>query len=377
MAVDFSRNVFSILGLPFDALALSDVVTRVRDAAHLRQPFLLSTANLNFAVMAHEDAEFRHSILHSDLCVVDGMPIVWIARCLGVPIPERVSGADIFEALCAAPAPPVKAYFFGGPDGAAQAACLHVNENARGVVCVGFDSPGFGPLDGMSGAERIDAIRRSGAEFVVVSLGAKKGQAWIERNRARVDPCVISYLGAVVNFAAGSVERAPAWVRRSGFEWLWRIKEEPSLWRRYWNDAVAVGGMLVRDLLPLWWQQRHARGLRRAPEHGPIVRSSRRADVVRIEMSGVFRVEDLGPLRAIFTESTKTNADLELDLSAVRWVDSATIALIQLLAAHQVDVGRRLHLLGASKALRRQFRCYHVEALLSEPSVAAANLRAP
>lgn len=376
MTVDFSRNVFSILGLPFDALALSEVVARIRSAAQQRQPFLLSTANLNFAVMAQEDAAFRHSILHSNMCVADGMPIVWIARCLGLPIPERVSGADIFEALRAAPAPPVKAYFFGGPDGAAQAAYRRVNENAGGVVCVGFDSPGFGPLEQMSSAEHIEGINRSGAEFVIVSLGAKKGLAWIERNRGRFAPCVVSYLGAVVNFAAGSVERAPAWVRRCGFEWLWRIKEEPSLWRRYWNDAVAVGGMLVRDLLPLWWQQWRARGRRRAPENDPIVRSSRKADTLHIEMSGVFQVEDLGPLRAAFTEAAQANADLELDLGAVRQVDSATIALIQLLAAHQVDVGRRLRLVNGSDALRRQFRCYRVEALLFEPPATAANLHA-
>ena len=374
MTVDFSRNVFSILGLPFDALTLDEVVTRLRAAAQQRRPFLLSTANLNFAVMAQQDVEFRHSILHSELCVADGMPIVWIARCLGLPIPERVSGADIFEALCGAPAPPVKAYFFGGPDGAAQAACRRVNETARGVICVGSDSPGFVPLEQMSGADHFERINRSGAEFVVVSLGAKKGQALIERNRARLDACVISHLGAVVNFAAGSVRRAPPWVRRYGFEWLWRIKEERNLWRRYWSDAVTVGGMLVRDLLPLWWQQWRTRRRRRVPEDCPLVQSARVADVLRIEMSGVFSVGELGPLRAAFTGAVQSHTDLELDLRAVRQTDSATIALIQLLAAHQIDVGRRLRLLGASEGLRRQFRCFRVESLLSESDGSADRL---
>jgi N-acetylglucosaminyldiphosphoundecaprenol N-acetyl-beta-D-mannosaminyltransferase len=191
-----------------------------------------------------------------------------------------------------------------------------------------------------------------------------------------LDACAISHLGAVVNFAAGSVGRAPPWVRRCGLEWLWRIKEEPSLWRRYWNDAVTVGGMLARDLLPLWWQQWRARGHRGSLASQPIVHSSRKGDVLRIEMAGVFRVADLGPLRAAFTEAVQANADIELDLRAARQIDSATIALIQLLAAHQIDAGRRLRLLEVGEALRRQFRCYRVEGLLSESNPAAASLHA-
>jgi N-acetylglucosaminyldiphosphoundecaprenol N-acetyl-beta-D-mannosaminyltransferase len=363
--VDFTRDVYSILGLPFDALTLAQAVARVRAAAHAREPLLLSTANLNFTVMAQQDSAFRHSIVHSELCVADGMPIVWIARCLGLPITERVSGADIFEALRAGPAPAVKTYFFGGPDGAAQAACERVNETSVGIACVGHESPGFVPIEQMSSPAQLASINRSGAEFVVVSLGAKKGQAWIERNRSLLEAGVISHLGAVVNFAAGSVERAPAWLRRIGLEWTWRIKEEPTLWRRYWNDAMTVGGMLVRDLLPLWWQQWRIRS-RRATAQAPVVRSERAGAAVRIILEGTFRAADTASLRQAFADAAHAGADVELELAGVHQVDSATVALIQLLAAHQADIGRRLLLREPSAALRRQLRSYRVDSLLGD-----------
>ena len=61
----------------------------VKAAARGSEPFLLSTANLNFLVTSRSDSEFRESLLDSDLCTADGMPIVWIARLLGLPIENR------------------------------------------------------------------------------------------------------------------------------------------------------------------------------------------------------------------------------------------------------------------------------------------------
>jgi len=94
----------------------------------------------------------------------------------------------------------------------------------------------------------LQAINASQADFLVVALGAKKGQAWILHNLEHLQVPVVSHLGAVVNFVAGTVQRAPAAWQRAGLEWLWRIKEEPALFGRYWNDGLALFG--------LWWKTR-------------------------------------------------------------------------------------------------------------------------
>ena len=254
------RSLHWLLGLPFDAITLQEAVQQVRTAASLKQRLFISTPNLNFLIASQSDAEFRNSVIHSDLSLADGMPIVWLAKFLGLPIQERVAGSSLFEALRHEPLlaeqMPITVFFFGGPDGAAQAAAEAVNRNSPGMRCVGHLSPGFGSVDKLSSDEIIATINSSQADFVVVSLGAKKGQAWIEKNRSRLSSPIISHLGAVVNFCAGRVQRAPTWVQRIGMEWLWRIKEEPGLWKRYFSDAVSLIRLFITQAVPLYLKKR-------------------------------------------------------------------------------------------------------------------------
>ena len=244
----------TIAGLPFHVLTRPQAVERICLAIRDQQPLFLSTPNLNFLVAAQSDAAFRESVLCSDLSVADGMPILWLAKRQGTPLPERVAGSDLFEALRRGEGQtilgrPLRVFFFGGPPGVAQRACDVLNaEHAAGgpMLGVGALSPGFGSVEQMSSEDILAAINASSADFLVVALGAKKGQAWIMRNRARLQVPVVSHLGAVVNFVAGTVQRAPVHWQRLGLEWLWRIKEEPALFGRYWRDGWAFWR--------LWWQ---------------------------------------------------------------------------------------------------------------------------
>lgn len=265
---DPASRVIGLAGVPLDMVTMAGAVARVRDAVRLRQRLFVSTPNLNFLITCQRNAVFRQSVIDSDLCLADGMPLVWMSRWLASPLPERVTGSGLFEALQqpVPGLPPVRVYFFGGPPGVAAAAARQVNAVSGGVHCVGYADPGFGSLEAMSSAGLLADINASGADFLIVALGAAKGQAWIQRNAAALQVPVISHLGAVVNFAAGTVQRAPVWVQRSGLEWLWRIKEEPALWRRYWRDAVALVRLGIMQVLPygLWLRRSHERA-------GPVI----------------------------------------------------------------------------------------------------------
>jgi N-acetylglucosaminyldiphosphoundecaprenol N-acetyl-beta-D-mannosaminyltransferase len=323
--VDFTRRLVCILGLPFDALDIAQAVQRVRAAAFSGQRCFVSTPNLNFAIAARRDSAFRDSVLHSDLSLVDGMPLVWIARLLGQPLHERVSGADLFEALQAHAGPPVDSYLFGGPPGAAAQASERINRRGGGVRCVGFDEAGFGSIAAMSTNEQIERINRSGARFVVVALGAAKGQAWIEHNAARLRAPVLSHLGAVVNFAAGTVRRAPRWVQASGFEWLWRVKEEPALWRRYLRDGAAALGVLLTRVLPDAVYGRDARG--RTAADLQVVRGP---DSSLLKLSGDWRaISALPSLQAALAAlAQESDRGLQLDLTDMRDIGNSCTALL-------------------------------------------------
>ena len=101
------------------------------------------------------DARTRNSgipVLDSDLCPADGVPIVWIARLIGLPIKQRVSGSDIFEAMKRSDrhGRPLKLFLFGGAEGVAAEAARILNAIPSGVSCLGTLAPGFGSVDEMS-----------------------------------------------------------------------------------------------------------------------------------------------------------------------------------------------------------------------------------
>ncbi len=307
------QRVACILGLPIDVVDMRETVRRVHEAARTRTPLFLSTPNLNFAMTAMKDDAFRDSLIQSDLCIADGMPLLWVARLLGVPLPERVAGSALLEALRReSPEAPLKVYFFGGPDGVAEAAARRLNQEPCGLRCVGWESPGMGTAEELSRPESIARIRESRADFVVVSLGAKKGQAWIQRNRAELGVPVVSHLGAALNFVAGTVSRAPRWVQRSGMEWLWRIKEEPALWRRYFADGRAFIRVMATRVLPLSF------ALRSAPLAGlSELRAEERGDelVVRLPSGSGHppSMETLGRLARLLRDAARARRRLRIE----------------------------------------------------------------
>ena len=331
--VDFNRPVVSILGLPFDAIDVAQAVQKIRAAAFAGKRCFVSTPNLNFAMAARTDAAFRGSVLRSDLNLVDGMPLVWIGRLLGLPLRERVSGADVFEALQAHVGPPVTVYLFGGPPGAAALACDAINQRGGGVFCVGADTAGFGSVESMSTDAQIDRINQSGARFVVVSLGAAKGQAWIERNATLLTAPVLWHLGAVVNFAAGTLQRAPRWMQLSGFEWLWRIRAEPSLWRRYRNDALAAFSVVLTRVLPDALNDLSQRVFGQSPPADAQLEVFRTPHGQTLCLTGNWYAESgLPALRHALAQCALNPVRLSINLSGVKSVGNAFTGLLLIAA---------------------------------------------
>ena len=361
---DFERDVHCLLGLPFDAVGMAATVATIRDAARAGRRCFVSTPNLNFAMAARSDAAFRDSVLRSQLSLADGMPLVWVARLLNVPIRERIAGAGVFEQLRDPSPPPITVYFFGGPPGAADAACDSVNRSASGLRCVGAQAPGFGSIEEMSSDACIDPINHSGAQFVIAALGAKKGQAWLEHNARRLRAPVLCHLGAVVNFAAGTVSRAPRWMQAAGMEWLWRIKEEPQLWRRYGGDGVLFLRLLFTRVLPCALRIR-----RQAAAAGPLPPATlsvdQRGPATVIACGGTWTRDTLAPLRAALAAAAQRRAPVSLLLNEVSYVDSAFLGL--LLIARGAFGDTSLDIAGADAKLARLFYLHGAEFLLRSP----------
>ncbi len=364
---DFNRLVYCLMGLPVDAISRKQAVRSLQSAARRHTRCFLSTPNLNFLIASRTDASFRDSVIRSDLSVADGMPLVWMARVLGMPLRERVAGATLFEQIAAGEeTDTMRVYFFGGPVGAAARASDRVNAVPTGMHCVGYASPGYGTVEEMSDDQTIRSINQLRPDFLVVALGAKKGQRWIEHNLAELSVPIVSHLGAVINMAAGTISRAPRWMQRSGMEWLWRIKEEPALWRRYLGDALALGSVIVGHLLPSLFYERIYR--HSVTDWSASVRLEHSHGSCKIVLQGAWDDSTLRPLRTALAQATAQPCDMLVDMRAVRYGDSAFIALLIILYGHQSRTGRQLRLMDVAPVMQRILRA-HGAAYLMEPTV--------
>jgi N-acetylglucosaminyldiphosphoundecaprenol N-acetyl-beta-D-mannosaminyltransferase len=360
---DLSRDVYCVLGIPVDAIEMADVLGSIRAAAASKTPFLISTPNLNFLVSSKTDAEFRESLLASELCPADGISIVWIARLLGVPIKRRVAGSDLFDALRAQrAAAPLNVFLFGGEEGVAASACRALNAQSTGLRCVGYLFPGFGSVEDMTSDDIIARINASGADFLVVALGAKKGQSWLLRNHSRLRIPVRVHLGAAVNFQAGTVRRAPHSLQNLGLEWLWRIKEEPQLWRRYWNDGMVLLHLLLTRVLPI--------GIRRWRLHGATtprdltVSYHEDHESVVLRLSGQASSKNLERAIAAFKRAAVLNKNVTIDFSDTSDIDARFLGLLLMLSKVLKRNGASLALIGLSPGLNRLFRLHGAQFLL-------------
>lgn len=361
---DLSRDVYCVLGIPIDNVDFATALRRIEQAAKGQAPFLLSTPNLNFLVNAHASAEFRDSLLLSDLCPPDSVAILWLARLLGVPIKERVAGSDLFEALKhKRPNQPIRVFLFGGEAGVAQAAAAQFN--ASGVVCVGNFYPGFGSVEEMMRKDILVKINSSNAQFLVVSLGAVKGQSWLLRNHSSLRIPLRSHLGAVMNFQAGTVKRAPPNWRRLGVEWLWRIKEEPYLWSRYAHDGLTLLRLLLTRIVPLrvdeLWLR--ARGEFNEPELTAVEQDKH--DSITLRLKGVATAKNIHQVRDGFAKALGADKKVILELSELRVMDARALGLLLMLRKQLQSRGLDLQLVGMNRRLKKTLRLQGLDFLLS------------
>ncbi len=349
---DFSRDIWCILGLPFDALTREQTANEIAAAIRDRASCFLSTPNLNFVCAAQTDKLFRESVINSDLSIVDGFPIVVVAKLLGIPIPERVGGSNLIEHLYREYATsPMKIFFLGGEPGIGAKASEMINQKQAGLLAVGYYDPGFGSVEDMSAPEVINAINAHDVDFLFVSIGAKKGQAWLEKNRHQLNTPVVGYMGAVINFFAGTVKRAPAFMQRSGLEWLWRIYQEPGLWRRYFNDAISFLRLLFCNIIPYWLWLKFNSPKSSGQKLGVTVNTELDGND-RLILAGCCTTRTIMPLRNVFKNAAIGKRNVTIDLQNVIVIDSAFLGLCLVLHKHLIAAGKSLTFINPTKDVK-------------------------
>ena len=234
-------------GVLVDQVDLPAALERIRGFLWSGSPHQIVTVNLDFLSIAGRDARFRDTINGADLAVADGMPLVWVSHLKRQPLAQRITGVELVsEASRLAAATGHGVFMLGAAPGVAAAAARRLAARYPGLQIAGIYSPPFGPLAPHENERIVRTIRDAAPGFLFVALGAPRQDLWIRTHLERLCVPVAMGVGCVFDLLAGVVRRAPVWMQRAGFEWAFRLGQEPGrLWRRYFVDDLPLLGRLV------------------------------------------------------------------------------------------------------------------------------------
>jgi N-acetylglucosaminyldiphosphoundecaprenol N-acetyl-beta-D-mannosaminyltransferase len=232
-----------------DSLTCSEALDAIEHLVASGAGGFVVTPNIDHVVNLERDPALRQAYAAAKLTLVDGKPLVWASRLLGAPFPEKISGADLVPLLLQRAAlHHWRLYLLGAGPGVAQEAAEKIAQ--MGVAIVGTDSPNLSSrVDASESEPVIERIRSARPDLVLVAFGCPKQELWMLRAQDRIRPAVSIGVGITLDFIAGRVKRAPAWMSRSGLEWLFRLSQEPRrLWRRYLVNDPRFLLILLRTL---------------------------------------------------------------------------------------------------------------------------------
>lgn len=228
------RNGAKVLGAFIDSLTWERALRTLNVWASSRQSRYVCITNVHSVVTTSQDRDFARVVEEADMATPDGAPVAWMLRKLGFPDQERINGPDLMWKYCEQAASRGESIFlYGGTDETLTILQPKLLSAFPGLTIAGAISPPFRVLSPEEDEADVARINASGAGTVWVSLGCPKQEKWMAAHRGRVNAVMIG-VGAAFDYHAGTIQRAPLWMQRSGLEWLHRLASEPGrLWKRY------------------------------------------------------------------------------------------------------------------------------------------------
>ncbi|MBZ0279839.1 MAG: WecB/TagA/CpsF family glycosyltransferase [Anaerolineae bacterium] len=197
-------------------------------------------------MIARHDINFRNILKRANLCVPDGVGLLWAAKYQGTPLPERVTGSDGVPLIAARAAEKGwRLFLLGAAPGVAEKAADVLRARHPALQIVGVYSGSPAPEEEDAIVERINA---SGADILFVAYGAPEQDKWIARNTPRLRVKMAMGVGGAFDFIAGIIPRAPLWMQRLGLEWLFRLYLQPWRIRRMMRLPRFVIAVLLDNL---------------------------------------------------------------------------------------------------------------------------------
>ncbi|MGL5480061.1 MAG: WecB/TagA/CpsF family glycosyltransferase [Clostridium sp.] len=238
-----------ILNVKVDNLTLNESVNYIEDKIKENNNSYVVTPNVDHLVLLDKDEEFKKVYENADVILTDGMPLIWMSKLFRKPIKEKVSGSDLFPALCTMAAQKkYKIFLLGAAEGVAAIAADNLKEKYEGLEIAGTYSPKFGFEKDKDELDKIiDIVNTAKPDILAVGLGAPKQEKFIYKYKDKLNVPISLAIGATIDFEAGNIKRAPIWMQKCGLEWFYRMIKDPKrLVKRYGKDLIMLGPIIYK-----------------------------------------------------------------------------------------------------------------------------------
>ncbi|MDE5722542.1 MAG: WecB/TagA/CpsF family glycosyltransferase [Clostridia bacterium] len=199
--------------------------------------------NTDVIIKIENDVLLKEITDNADMVLVDGKPLIWIAKKHKKPIKDKVSGSDMVPLLCKKAAEKGYTIFIlGGKEGVAEQAKIKLEEQMPDIKIAGVYAPPLGFEKDENETKKINKlISDAKPDILLACLGCPKQEKFIYNNIDKYEAKVSICAGATVDFLAGNIKRAPKWMSNHGLEWLYRFFKEPKrLFKRYFIDDIKI-----------------------------------------------------------------------------------------------------------------------------------------
>lgn len=234
--------------VPIHAVDLQTALARVDEFIAARTPHYNIAINAAKVVEFQADAALRDAIEAAHLRTADGQAVVWAARLLGRPLPTRVAGSDLMEALLAhAARRGYSVYLLGAREDIVRACATKAQALHPSLRIAGYRDGYFRPEDE---ADVVEAIRSTRPDILFLGFGTPAKEYFMHRHYRALDVPFVMGVGGTFDVFAGLVARAPRWMQRAGLEWAFRLGQEPRrMWKRYLVGNTRFTWIIARELL--------------------------------------------------------------------------------------------------------------------------------
>jgi N-acetylglucosaminyldiphosphoundecaprenol N-acetyl-beta-D-mannosaminyltransferase len=240
----------SVIGFPVTALPFDQQIQLLLRWAQSNLSKVVCVANVHMLIEGYRNPAFAAVLQEADLVTPDGMPLVWMLKLTGAPYQDRVAGLDILSSVCQlASSQNVSVFFLGSQQAILERMKQRLEQEFPALEIAGMEPLPFRPITSVEDEAIIQRLNDSGAGVIFISLGCPKQEVWMAQHKDKVKAVMIG-LGGAFPVYAGLHKRAPSMVRLAGFEWLYRLFQEPRrLWRRYFDTIPLFIVLAFKQLL--------------------------------------------------------------------------------------------------------------------------------